>query len=196
MPVLSAQPGVADHPDRRTLRSRFLLMDALGKLLKEKDFDDILIQEISDEANLTRATFYLHYPDKAALLQAMTTARFGEMLKKRGIASLMCVGGVKAIALGVCEYLAKASSCPSSLSKMPLERSVIPVIEGIFRDGVAELQLPLGVDPDMFATTVAWAIFGAASRWAQTPNHKPAEQMADTIEALIKPFMQSVTSAR
>lgn len=170
-------------------------MDALGKLLTKNDFDDISIQEISDKADLTRATFYLHYPDKAALLQAMTTARFGEMLRKRGMASPKCEGGVKAIALGVCEYLAKVLDCQSS-TKMPLERSVIPVIEGIFRNGAEELRLAPGVDPDTFATTIAWAIFGAASRWAQTPNRKPAEQMADVIETLVKPLMQSVTSAR
>lgn len=170
-------------------------MDALGKLLKKKDFDSISIQEISDKADLTRATFYLHYPDKAALLQAMATARFSEMLKRRGIASPKCAGGLKAIALAVCEYLAKVLDCQSS-SKMPLERSVIPVIEGIFRNGTEGLRLAPGVGPDMFATTIAWAIYGAASRWTQTPNRKPAEQMAEVIESLVKPLFQSVTSAR
>jgi AcrR family transcriptional regulator len=152
MPAPSTHPEVADHTDRRTLRSRQALMDALAKLLTKKDFDDISIQEISDKADLTRATFYLHYPDKAALLQAMTTARFGEMLRKRGIVSPKCAGGLKAIALGVCEYLAKVLDCQSS-SKMPLERSVIPVIEGVFREGAEELRLVPGVDPDTYATS-------------------------------------------
>ncbi len=185
--MLSVQPEIADHTDRRALRSRQALMDALAKLLQKNDFDDISIQEIVDRADLTRATFYLHYADKAALLQAMTTVRFSEMLKKRGITSPECAGGLKAIALGVCEYLGKVLDCQSS-SKMPLERSVIPVIEGIFREGAEELQLAPGVDPDTYATTLAWAIYGAASRWAQTPNRKPAEQMAQVIEALVSPL--------
>ncbi|MDB6076912.1 MAG: transcriptional regulator [Akkermansiaceae bacterium] len=168
-------------------------MDALGQLLKKKEFDDISIQEISDEANLTRATFYLHYPDKAALLQAMTAARFGEMLMNRRIGPRQCAGVLKAIALGVCDYLAKASGCPSSLRKMPLERSLIPAIEEIVRVGAAELRLPPGVTPDTFAATLAWAIFGAASHWAQTPNRKPAEQMAEEIESLLRPLLQSFT---
>jgi len=196
VPASVAEFKVADPTDRRSLRSRQGLMDALGRLLKTIDFNAISIQEIADEADLTRATFYLHYPDKAALLQAMTAARFGEMLRKRGVKSPFCAGGLKLLGLGVCEYLAKALGCPSSLSKTPLERSVIPVIEGILRDSAKDLEFAPGVDADLFASTVAWAIFGAASRWAQTPNRRPAEQMADTIEALVKPTMQSVLLVR
>jgi AcrR family transcriptional regulator len=39
-------------------------MDALGRLLSKKDFEDISVQEIADETTLNRATFYLLYPDK------------------------------------------------------------------------------------------------------------------------------------
>jgi AcrR family transcriptional regulator len=170
-------------------------MDALRKLLRKRDFGNISIQQISDEADLTRATFYLHYSDKEALLQAMTTDCFGKALKKRGVASPTREGGLRAIGLNVCEYLAKASNCPSGLSKMPLERSVIPMIEGMFREVADELRLAPGVDLDTFATAIACAIYGAASRWAQTPNRKPAEQMAQVIETLVKPLLQSVLSA-
>lgn len=170
-------------------------MDALDKLLKKKDFQDISIQEISDEANLTRATFYLHYPEKDALLQAMTAVRFGEALRKRLDSSPDCAGGIRTIALGVCEYLSKATGCPSGLSKMSLERSVIPVIEGILHDGVLKFHPAAGVDLKIFATTVAWAIFGAATHWAKTPDRMPVEQMADVIDSLVNPLWQSITSA-
>ncbi|HVR22114.1 MAG TPA: TetR/AcrR family transcriptional regulator [Candidatus Polarisedimenticolia bacterium] len=50
--------------DPRILRSRRMLMDSLAKLLIKKAFEDISIHEITDEATLNRATFYLHYPDK------------------------------------------------------------------------------------------------------------------------------------
>jgi hypothetical protein len=40
----------------------------------------------------------------------------------------------------------------------------------------------------MLATTVAWAIFGAARRWHQTPNRIPAEEMAAKIETMVKPI--------
>jgi AcrR family transcriptional regulator len=170
-------------------------MDALATLLMKRNFDDISIQEIVDKADLTRATFYLHYSDKAALLQAMTSARFSEVLKKRGITSLECAGGIRTIALGVCEYLARVLDCQSSCA-IPLERAVIPVLEGIFRKGAVAPQLTRGADTATFAAIVAWAIYGAAYHWAQLPNRKPAEQMAAAIETFVTPMMQAATSVR
>ena len=189
MPIAPVQPELTDSTDRRVLRSRRMLIDALGTLLKKRDFNELSIQEIVDEADLTRATFYLHSPDKAALLQAMSADRFGEMLRKRGITSAAGEGALYAIALGVCDYLAKALGCPRSLSRMPQDRFVIPVLETLFREKADSFTLMPGVDLDTFATTLAWAIFGAASRWAQTKDRRPAEQMAKTIELLVKPLM-------
>src|ERR1700732_5131630 len=92
--------------DPRILRSRRMLGDALVRLLTQKEFDDISIQEIADEATLNRATFYLHYPDKKALLQAMTADRFSALIARRGLSFNNCDGALRAIALGVCDYLA------------------------------------------------------------------------------------------
>jgi AcrR family transcriptional regulator len=172
-----------------------MLMDALVRLLTQKEFDDISIQEIADEATLNRATFYLHYPDKSALLQAMTAARFGDLVARRGLTFTDCDGALRAIALGVCDYLAESTSCPSQLAKMSLEGSIIPVVEDMFRKGGADHAMAPGTDPELLATTVAWAIFGAARRWYQTPSRVPAEEMAAKIEALVKPILLSAAAS-
>jgi AcrR family transcriptional regulator len=165
-----------------------MLMEALLRLLTRKEFDDISIQEIADEATLNRATFYLHYPDKNALLQAMTAARFRDLIARRGLSFTNCDGALRAIALGVCDYLAETTGCPSQLVKMPLEGSIIPVVEAMFEEGAAHHTMAPGADPKLQATTAAWAIFGAARRWYQTPERIPAEEMAAKIEALVKPI--------
>lgn len=179
--------------DPRILRSRRLLMEALARLLAKKPFEAVSIQEIADEATLNRATFYLHYPDKHSLLQAMAAARFRELVERRGLSFSACDGGLRAIALGVCDYLAEAPGCPSALNGMSIERSIIPVVEGIFREGAADRKAARGVDPDLVATMAAWAIFGAARQWLQTPKRSSAEVMAKKIEALVMPIFDSVT---
>jgi AcrR family transcriptional regulator len=62
--------------DPRVRRTRKMLHDALGKLMQEKDFDKISVQDIADAADLHRATFYDHYPDKFALLECTVGAHF------------------------------------------------------------------------------------------------------------------------
>jgi AcrR family transcriptional regulator len=187
--------NMAENTDPRILRTRRMLMEALLKLLNRKEFDDISIQEIADEATLNRATFYLHYPDKNALLQAMTAARFRDLIARRGLSFSDCDGALRAIALGVCDYLAETTGCPSQLTKMPLEGSIIPVVESMFREGASRHPARPGVDPELVATTAAWAIFGAARRWYQTPNRIPAEEMAGKIEALVKAIFLSASAS-
>jgi hypothetical protein len=48
-----------------------------------------------------------------------------------------------------------------------------------------------GVDSALLATTAAWAVFGAARRWFQTPDRIPAEEMAAKIETMVKPIFLS-----
>jgi AcrR family transcriptional regulator len=175
--------------DPRILRSRRMLMDSLAKLLMKKEFEDISVQEIADDATLNRATFYLHYPDKNALLQAMTESRFRALIERRGITFTDCNGALRAMALGVCDYLAETTGCPTQLARMPLEVSIIPVVESMFKEGLAQHGIAPGVDAALLATTAAWAVFGAARRWFQTPNRILAEEMAARIETMVSPIL-------
>jgi AcrR family transcriptional regulator len=187
--------GTAENTDPRILRSRRMLMEALARLLIHKELNDISIQEIADEATLNRATFYLHYPDKNALLQAMTAARFRDLVARRGLSFFDCDGALRAIALGVCDHLAETTGCPTRLTKMSLEGSIIPVVEDMFLEGTVNRPVAPGIDPELLATTVASAIFGAARRWYQTPNRVPAEEIASRIAAIVKPMLLAASAS-
>ena len=54
--------------DKRALRSRKLLQDALIQLLEEKEYNEISVADISTVAGVARATFYLHYNTKDDLI--------------------------------------------------------------------------------------------------------------------------------
>lgn len=54
--------------DRRVLRTRRALKDALMALILEKGYDTLTIEDITERADLGRTTFYLHYRDKEDLL--------------------------------------------------------------------------------------------------------------------------------
>lgn len=54
--------------DRRVLRSRALLQEALLDLARDKRLDEITVADITNRAGVNRSTFYQHYADKDTLL--------------------------------------------------------------------------------------------------------------------------------
>lgn len=73
-----AQPK-KNKTDRRIQRTRQSLRTALLELIKEKGYDTISTEEITERANVGRATFYLHYKDKEDLL----LEEFSEMANEK-----------------------------------------------------------------------------------------------------------------
>ncbi|UOF92818.1 TetR/AcrR family transcriptional regulator [Fodinisporobacter ferrooxydans] len=57
----------------------FFLHCYFSELMSEKNFDDITIQNISDRANVSRGTIYLHYVDKYDLLDKLIGEHINEM---------------------------------------------------------------------------------------------------------------------
>ena len=55
--------------DRRSLRSRRLLWEALLALLQKDDWAEISVQMICDRADVARSTFYAHFQTKQDLLE-------------------------------------------------------------------------------------------------------------------------------
>lgn len=56
-------------PDRRIRKTETQLRKGLLELLKKKRIQDITVQELVDEVDINRSTFYLHYKDIYDLLE-------------------------------------------------------------------------------------------------------------------------------
>jgi AcrR family transcriptional regulator len=70
--------------DRRKQRTRRMLRDALIGLILERGYDAVTIQDITERADLRRATFYLHYKDKDELLMTVLQETFDELVTEIG----------------------------------------------------------------------------------------------------------------
>jgi AcrR family transcriptional regulator len=68
--------------DRRIIRTRRLLRDALLALILEKGYDSVTIEEITDRADVGRTTFYLHYRDKEDLLLECINGAIDELVEE------------------------------------------------------------------------------------------------------------------
>lgn len=66
--------------DRRIQRTRQLLKQASIEVMQKKGFPATSIQEITERANVNRGTFYDHFADKYALLEALIRDEFHHLI--------------------------------------------------------------------------------------------------------------------
>ena len=193
MAVVQAQGEMVDPRVRRT---KLMLHEALEKLLTEKDFDKISVQDIVDKATLHRATFYDHYPDKFALLECVVAVQFKALLAKRNVSFTGCEGALRAVALGVCDFISSVpgADCGSQRElERHMETAVIAVVRRMILEG-RERHGPVGMKARLVASTVSWAIYGGAKEWMHMEARWPAEQAAEKIEELVLPLLLAARS--
>ena len=68
--------------DRRQQKTRKIILTAFRNLLDKKNFCDLTVQEIIDEANVGRSTFYSHFETKDFLLKEMCLDIFNHVFEK------------------------------------------------------------------------------------------------------------------
>jgi AcrR family transcriptional regulator len=167
--------------DPRVRRTRQMLFQAFQDLLAEKTFDLISVQDIAERSTLNRATFYDHFADKFALLEAM----MGERVRALIVARLAgnegtCEEGLRQLILAACDFLAEVSSgCQKH------QRQFEPIVESqvkaVIREFVLGGLLKHAVKGrELKATMVSWAITGAALQWSHEKK-TTADELADAV---------------
>ena len=184
--------------DPRIRRTRKLLQGALGALMRTKSFDEISVQDITEAATVNRATFYDHYTDKYALLDAMVAGGFHELLYERQLRyETGCPGALSAIIQATCDFLIQAHSggdCDRQSAFQPLmDAAIVAAIRRLLMEGLERAQQPPAVAPDIVASTASWAIAGGVKQWLSQPDRPPVETFVPQLLQLVLPMLDAAT---
>jgi AcrR family transcriptional regulator len=191
--------------DPRIRRTRQLLQGALRTLMQTKSFDEIAVQDITEAATVNRATFYDHYTDKYALLEAMVAGGFHMLLHERNVSyDGTCPSAASAIILATCDYLTQTHTsrtvCDRQSAFEPLsEAAITAAIRRVIMGGIpangSKSDSSSAPSPDMIATAASWAIYGAVKEWFKSPNRPPAEEVVPLVLQLVLPILQATGPA-
>jgi AcrR family transcriptional regulator len=176
--------------DPRIRRTRQLLQEALRKLLEQKEFDRISVQDITEAATVNRATFYGHYEDKFALLGELIRVTFLDLLAQRG--AKFDGGCFHVIILAVCDYLSelqKSYSFNQHQFEPFVEATVIDQIRIVLLDGFQRHPVERSIPAEMIAATASWAIYGAVKQWIKTADRVSAEEFVTVAVELVRPIV-------
>jgi AcrR family transcriptional regulator len=174
--------------DRRILKTQEALKKAVIELMSEKNFDDITIQDLSDRANVSRGTIYLHYLDKYDLLDNLMEEHINVLRETCRAASEL---DFTESTLIWTEYFERHYSFFS----MMLASKGAPYFRGRFLDLLIEeltneVDITIGknegLNEDLTVRFAASAFVGVVEWWftneKPVPHHVLAEQLGTLLE--------------
>lgn len=177
--------------DRRTRKTRAAISDAFWKLMQEKDFEEITIQDITDAADIHRATFYLHYQDKYDWLEKSITQLLQGLIDLDSNTLLINGETTEKTFTGTFEYFDAHFEFYSIMLKNKgtlffQQRFKELIVEQFMRRNNKEL----GQSPEFdFAVQFsASATVGCIEWWIQNDRPLTAEQMAEHMASIHRSF--------
>jgi AcrR family transcriptional regulator len=186
--------------DPRMRRTRKLLQGALGSLMQTKSFDEISVQDITEAATVNRATFYDHYTDKFALMEAMVAGGFHEFLYERQLRyEAGCPAALESIIQATCDFLTRAHSggeCDRQTAFQPLmDAAIVKAIQRLLIEGLQRAQHPSSLSPELIAAAVSAAIYGGVKQWLSMPERLPVKNVVAQLQELILPMLEAGSRA-
>ncbi len=178
-------PNPDEKLDPRVKRTRGLILQSFENLLAEKNFESITVQDVTDKAQVNRATFYAHFQDKYALLDHAINKMFMQEIEKRTLnVCSYSPDNLRNLILAVCEFLARLhTDCAQphnqfeSLVETTIKKQVFDLLSYWLRKSKISTELP--------ATVAAWAIYGLASLYSHTKKRPALEKFVDEALPLV-----------
>jgi AcrR family transcriptional regulator len=185
--------GLVNPNDPRAKRTRKYIQKAFTDLLAEMDFEDLSIQDIMDQAELNRATFYNHFQDKYELLELTMSGAFTEILSTRIPPGTRMQGTelLRNLMLAVCEWqieMTKQLNARRTLSQAIEDNAKQQLYNVIISCMAHDKDLPAEERRkiEWVATMISWSIYGVVVNWSQW-QEEPAEQFIEHV----LPFLMS-----
>jgi AcrR family transcriptional regulator len=181
--------------DPRVKRTRGLILGAFENLIAEKGFESISVQDVTDKAQINRATFYAHFADKYALLDYSISQKFMQEIEKRTLNACHYTNdNLRNMILAVCDFLSHLhSDCAQPHQQFE------SLVEGTIKKQIFDLlshwlkQTKTKISTEIPATVATWAIYGLASLYSHSKKRPALDKFVDDALPLVAVNLEQFT---
>lgn len=169
--------------DRRILRTRQALRQALMALMVEQPYETITVQQIAARAGVARTTFYLHYQDRDDLLFRGFGDLYDELRTAVAPMQLNATTDWDHVAAHADFYRALLGKEGHAAFVVFLRNLLVEVMHAhVIRPLLMTTQPRL--EPDLIAHSLAGAQLGLYIWWLESGMQVPAAEMAQAGQDL------------
>ena len=187
--------GKEEKLDPRVKRTRSLILGAFESLIAEKGFESISVQDVTDRAQVNRATFYAHFHDKYGLLDYLISQKFLQEMEKRTLnACHYTHENLRNLILAVCEFLSHLhTKCAQPHEQFE------SLMEGTIKKQIFDLlshwlkQTKTKIPTEIPATVATWAIYGLASLYSHSKRRPALDKFVDDALPLVAVNLEQFT---
>ena len=177
--------------DRRARRSRRLLKESLLVLMKRKAFSQISVRDVTDEADMNRGTFYLHYTGTVELLQSLEADLLQELeaLIDAHLQETVDRGSVRPLLEPLLDFVVERQETwavlldedDASGIRQGLQRLIRKKGAGVVETWFHPQNSQLG---DYLLTFLAWGFIGLLKEWFAQDMALPQEELIAAAQRL------------
>ena len=192
-----------EHVDRRVRRTKKSLGNALIALTLEKEYEEITIQEITEQADVGYRTYFRHYADKDELLKDVLSTTMMELreLMSPPTPEIMVDPNFKATDFKEGVILFQHVQEHSDLYRVLL-RSERTIVESVLAFAIQGIKENLGtlVESDfsieILANHMAWATMALVRWWLDSDMPYSPEKMGEySFRLVVQPAREMINEA-
>lgn len=195
--LFSSAAGPERKQDRRSRRTRHRLSEALMELLAKKPISSITVTELTELADVNRATFYSHYRDVHDMIDQLKYDGYQVMqavVDKHS--SSMGRGDYRGLVTDMVAYVDQNADKLYALMGPNGDGSFLEDISGLLRQAISdavarthpELARPMRLNPGRFDyqfSFIAGGAVGILGRWLAQGRPEPARYISDVLVSYI-----------
>jgi AcrR family transcriptional regulator len=183
-----------DYIDKRIVKSKKAMKEALLSLMQEKDFKEISISDIVRLADLNRGTFYKHYQFKEDLLSEIIDEvitdlvdSFRDPYKNKEVLE---VDKLTTSAIKIFDHVSKYSNFYALIVQTNalagFQQKFCNVLKDLTLNDITDSLPNVKIDRELHASYQAYAILGLIIEWVNGGFKYSSSYMAEQLLQIIK----------